>query len=132
MTGFSALRVIKPLTLGSTTKLRPDRVDRVLATASMSAFTKLSVTRSSLFLDALWLELLELELPVFELPVFALPVFELLAAELLEAELVAVEFVLVVLVTAVALVTAKIKAIADAVTRVSVIKALARGLVLWV
>ena len=58
--------------------------------------------------------------------------FELLAAELLEAELVAVEFVLVVLVTAVALVTAKIKAIADAVTRVSVMKALARGLVLWV
>ena len=127
MTGFSALRVIKPLTLGSTTKLRPDRVDRVLATASMSAFTKLSVTRSSLFLEALWLELLELELPVFELPEF-----ELLAAELLEAELVAVEFVLVVLVTAVALVTAKIKAIADAVTRVSVMKALARGLVLWV
>ena len=35
-----------PLTRGSTTTLAPDRVARVRATASISAFTKLSVTGS--------------------------------------------------------------------------------------
>ena len=43
--------MISPFTLGSTTKFRPDSVESVLATASISAFTKLSVTNSSLFLE---------------------------------------------------------------------------------
>ena len=37
---------IVPLTRGSTTTLAPDKVARVRATASISAFTKLSVTGS--------------------------------------------------------------------------------------
>ena len=41
-TGFSVLRLMLPLTRGSTTRLRPVKPARVRATASMSALTKLS------------------------------------------------------------------------------------------
>ena len=43
LTGFSVNRVLVPLTRGSTTRLTPMMVAMVRATASISAFTKLSV-----------------------------------------------------------------------------------------
>ena len=46
LTGCSVTSVIVPLTRGSTTTLRPVRVARVRATASMLALTKFRVTGS--------------------------------------------------------------------------------------
>jgi hypothetical protein len=52
-TGFSVVRVMVPLTRGSTTTLRPVSVAMVRATASMSALVKFSVIGSPRLADAL-------------------------------------------------------------------------------